>query len=146
MPRACSPPRSPLSSSLSAPALTASYPSVCPAPTLFRLFQRRRFLKPLILTGEKGSLISLPEIPCSGGKVLALGRATKNEVYPKEGNGCLCDISSFTIKGLSVPVTLHGLGMPVQRRQQEPPWQVPHGETRPAWSCGPSEHLSTTEP
>ena len=99
MQRACLPPRSPLSSSPSAPLSPPPSAVRRPSPHPVQTLSEETFLKPLTPTGEQGSLVSLPETLHSGGRVLALGRATKNEVYPKEGNGCLWDIS-FTIKGL----------------------------------------------
>ena len=95
-------PPAPLTSQLFSERLLSLPPSaVCrPSPDPVQTLSEETFLKLLTPTGEQGSLISLPETLRSGGRVLALGRATKNEVYPKEGNGCLWAISSFTVKGL----------------------------------------------
>ena len=148
LPRAWSPPLASLLFSESPCSHRLLPPLVCPAPTPFRLFQRRRFLEPLIPTGEKGSWISLPETPCSGGKALALGRATKSEVYPKEGNGCLCDISSLTIKGLLSSSHTPWAWDACPEETASASVQGPRGETRPAWSCGslwaPFNHWTVT--
>ena len=118
-------PPAPLTSQLFTERLLSLPPSaVCrPSPDPVQTLSEETFLKLLTPTGEQGSLIYLRPY-AQVGEFWLWAEPPRMKFTPRKETDVSGPSPPSPSKGSSVPLTLHGLGMPVG------------GETSPAWSRG----------